>query len=196
MCMCQCVCVCGFSEFIELFMHILYAWTNKHLKLWLDFSRRFSLFVAVFVYSFCFYLHCMVPPIMLRCRNLQPCFFSVLKWGFLWWIYLLVDSIACWFYRCKFTVHCLCQCVCCQCETQSVYLFFSPFSITLAYPHCRLSTRTERERERDEKICKEGDFTQPNNMRVIKCCCRPIAKHFLFFSSFFFELVSTSIGCN
>lgn len=101
-------------------------------------------------------------------------------------VVVVVDKIACWFYRCKFTVHCYANACCC--ETQSVRLFLSPYSFTLAYPHCRLSTRRE-------KNLQMGRFTQRINMLLIKTCCLQIAQRFLFFCSFY-QFASTSMCCN
>lgn len=143
-CVCL-VCVCVlFSEFIKSFMHVLC--THGQTYIWKWFLRRFSLFFAyLFVRFFFTYI--------VRC--LQQCFnveilshVSSLFWNF---CCCCRQKIACWFYRCMFTVHCYAN-VCC-CETQSVRLFLSPYSFTLAYPHCRLSTRREKNLQR-------GRFTQ------------------------------------
>lgn len=92
-----------------------------------------------------FYLHCMVPPIMLRCRNLQPFFLFVLinesstklLVGFIDMSSLLTATpmrLSC----------CLCFSFCLP-HTHTLSFFF-PRSLTRHCVACR------------RKICKEGDL--------------------------------------
>lgn len=99
----------------------------------------FGDFLFIFRIYLSFYLHCMVPPIMLRCRNLQP-FFSVL---ILFSVYLFVRPSTKLLVRfidvSSLLTAVLPMCLSCYdyvCLSLSLYRIYS-----LSLLHCRLSTK-------------------------------------------------------
>lgn len=140
--------------------------TDKHTSEMISFSKENFSFLCVFVYSF-FYLHCMVPPIMPRCRNLQPFFsLSVFLILFLWvgFIYLSFFVVVVivttklpmvfFIFRCEFTAHCLLPmcCLCC-CERHCLCRFLT-HTIRLSTVAC-VDTR--------KKFAKRAIYTTRNN---------------------------------